>query len=230
MVRTPEAILRTSSLGAMHRILVAVISAIIVTVAEPIGFHADASLLAFQMIGRTGCVHGTSFVGLVRSDVVLAVVHAVADQILGDATVICTSKLAVGAGRIDAALLVAAIAAIVLMITFPRFKYTPAIITPEFIGTARVVRTVISILVRVIPAVIVAIASPHSGDTTTIAAGKFAGVAGDVLGHAHPVLVYQSTVVIAFAFDRPVHTWMTRLIATAIRNITRIYFTLLPGC
>lgn len=50
MIGTSEAVLRTSPLSAMNWILVAIVTAIVVAIAEPVGLHADVRLLALEMI------------------------------------------------------------------------------------------------------------------------------------------------------------------------------------
>lgn len=50
MIGTSEAILRTGPLRAMNRILITIVAAIVITVAEPVGLYTDVCLLALQMI------------------------------------------------------------------------------------------------------------------------------------------------------------------------------------
>lgn len=142
VIRATEAVLRTSALCAVKWILVAVVAAIVVTVAQPIGFHADVGFVAFEMIRRTSGVGGASLVRLVRSDVVLAVVDAVAQLRVGYATVIGAGELALGARRIDATLLVAAVATVVLVVALPRLEDATAVVAAELVGAARVISCV----------------------------------------------------------------------------------------
>lgn len=214
----------------MQGIFITVVSTIVIAIAQPVWFHADVGLLAFQMIGRTGCVHGTAFVGLVGCNVVLAIIDTVADQVLGDATVVGTGELTLSTRRINAAFLITAIATIVLVITFPGFEDASAVVASKFVGATRVVGTVIGVLVGTVSAVIVAVTGPHPRYTTTIPAGKLAGVTGDILWHAHPVFIHKPTVVIAFAFNGSIHAWMARLIASTLEDIARVYFALLSTC
>lgn len=78
VVRAPETVRRARTLRTVHRVLVAVVAAIVVAVAQPIRFHAYVRLLALQMVRRARYVLRTPVVRLVRSRVVFAIVHAVA--------------------------------------------------------------------------------------------------------------------------------------------------------
>ena len=76
------------------------------------------------------------------------------------------------------------------MIAFPRAKDTPAVAAPELGGLARVLRAVVGVLVGIVPAVVVAIASPQPGDALAVAAGELVAVAGGhVAVNAHLALV-----------------------------------------
>jgi len=92
MIGTSETVLRTGPLSAMNRILVAIVAAIIVAIAEPIGFHADVRLFALEMIYRACSIARTSLMCLVGSNVVFAVINAVAYLRLWDAAVIGTGE------------------------------------------------------------------------------------------------------------------------------------------
>lgn len=65
-----------------------------------------------------------------------------------NATEIRTGEFSVRARRINASNLVGSIFAVVFMIAFPRFEYTPAVGTSELVGTARVVSCEIKSLLR----------------------------------------------------------------------------------
>lgn len=78
VVRAPEAVGRARALRTMYRVLVAVVAAIVVAVAQPVRFHAYVRPLALEMVGRARHVLRAPVVRLVRRGVVLAVVHAVA--------------------------------------------------------------------------------------------------------------------------------------------------------
>lgn len=65
VIGAPEAVLRAGPLGAVQRVLVAVVPAIVVPVAEPVGLHADVGLLALEVVGRAGGVAGAAPVGLI---------------------------------------------------------------------------------------------------------------------------------------------------------------------
>lgn len=139
MIRTAKAILGTSPLGAVQGILVAVVAAVVVSVAQPIGLDANIRLLALEVIGGTGRVPRAAFVGLVTGDVVLAIVDAIADLGLRYAALVGTGELARGAGTIGAALLVRAVLAIVLVIALPRLEDAAAVVAAELVRAARVV-------------------------------------------------------------------------------------------
>jgi len=139
VIGTSEAVLGTGSLGTVNWILVAVVAAIIVTVAKPVRFHADIRLLAFKMIQWTRSVTGTTLVRLVGRNIVFAIVDTVAHLRLRNAAIIGTGKFARCTGWINASLLVATIPAIVLVIALPRFKYASAVVATELIRTARVI-------------------------------------------------------------------------------------------
>lgn len=138
MIRTSEAVLRAGSLGAVQWILVAVVAAVVVAVAEPVGLDADVGLLALEVVGRASRVHRASLVGLVRGDVVLAVVDAVADLGHRDAALIRAGELVGSAGLVGAALLIAHVLAVVLVVALPRLEDATAIVAAELVGTARV--------------------------------------------------------------------------------------------
>lgn len=78
VVGAPEAIGRARALRTVHRVLVAVVAAIVVAVAQPVRLHAYVGLQALEMIRRARDVLRAPVVRLVRRRVVLAIVHAVA--------------------------------------------------------------------------------------------------------------------------------------------------------
>lgn len=79
MIRTTETVLWTRALCTMQSVLITVITTIIVAIAQPIWFNANICFLAFEMIGRAGCVLWTTFVRLIGSGIVFAVIDAIAD-------------------------------------------------------------------------------------------------------------------------------------------------------
>lgn len=89
---------------------------------------------------------------------------------------------------------------------------------------------VTAVLVRVVAAVIVAIARPHSRDASAISAGELIPITSDVLWYTHSIFVHQSAVIIAFAFRRTIVARMAGLIAAAIVDLARINGTLLSSC
>lgn len=78
VVGTTETVGRASALRTVNRVLVAVIAAVVVAVTQPVRFHANVRLFAFEMVGRTRDVLRATVVRLVRRRVIFAVVHAVA--------------------------------------------------------------------------------------------------------------------------------------------------------
>lgn len=228
VVRAPEAVLRAGSLGAVKGILVAVVAAVVVTVAEPVRFDAYVRRLALKMVRRTGGVLRASLVGLVGGDVVLTVVHTIADLNLRYATVIGAGEFAGGAGRIDAALLVASVTTVVLVIALPRLEDAASVSASELVGTARVVGAVVGVLVGAVTAVVVTVARPHPRYASAVSASESAGVAGDVLRHAHPVLVDEPTGVVALALGDGFRSGMARLVATAVAYVAGVHLAELP--
>jgi hypothetical protein len=65
VVRAPEAVGWTRSLRTVHRILVTIVPAVVVAVAQPIRFHAYVRLFTLQMVRRTCDVFRTPVVSLV---------------------------------------------------------------------------------------------------------------------------------------------------------------------
>lgn len=139
MIGATETILRACPLGAMHRILIAIVAAVVVTVAEPVGFHADVRLLALEVIRGTRGVAGATLVSLVRGDIVLAVVDAVAHLRLRYAAVVGAGEFACRARRVNASLLVAAIPAVVFVVALPRLEDAPTVVATELVRAARMI-------------------------------------------------------------------------------------------
>jgi len=94
VIRASEAVLRTSSLSAMNRILVAVVTAIIIAITKPVGFHTDIRLLALEMIQWTCGIAGTALMRFIGGDVILAIINTVAHLRLRDAAIVGAGKLA----------------------------------------------------------------------------------------------------------------------------------------
>lgn len=139
MIRASETVLRAGPLGAMNRILITVVATVIVTVTEPIGFHTDVCFLALQVIQRTRSIARTTLMSLVRSDVVLAVVDAVAYLRLWDAAIVGAGEFARGAGWVNTSLFVATVATVVLVVALPRFEDAPTVVATELVRAARVI-------------------------------------------------------------------------------------------
>lgn len=136
MIGTAEAVLRTGPLSAMNRIFIAIVAAIVVAVAEPVGLYTDVRLLTFEMIQRARSIARASLVRLVRSNIVLAVINAVAHLRLRDAAVVGAGEFSWRAWWIHAAFLIATVSTIVFVIALPRFENTPAVVATELVRTA----------------------------------------------------------------------------------------------
>lgn len=102
MIWASEGIRWASSLCAMNRILVRIITAVIVTITKPVRFNANVGLFTLEMIRGARHVHWTSLMRLVRSRVVFTVVDSVADLRLRNAAPVQACKFPVGTGRIFA--------------------------------------------------------------------------------------------------------------------------------
>lgn len=139
MIGTSEAILGTSSLGAMNRILITIVTAIIITIAKPVRLHANVCLFAFEMVQWACSVARAALVCLIGSEVILTIVDAVAHLRLRYASIIGTGEFAHCAGWIDAPLFVATIAAVVFVVALPRFEDAPAVVAAEFVRAARMI-------------------------------------------------------------------------------------------
>lgn len=216
MVGTPETVLRTRSLRTMQYILVRIVTAVIVTVAQPIRFDADVGLLALQMVIGTRRILWTHFMRFVGRRIVLAVVDPVADLCLRNATSVLARELSVDARRIRAALLVRTVFAVVLVVTLPRLEDTPSVVAAILVGRARMERTVVGVLVRVVTTIIVSVARPHSRNALAVHAVELAGVARQVLGHAHSAFVHQLRIVVASTFRLTVQSRMATLRASTV--------------
>lgn len=136
VIGTAEAVLRTGPLSAMNRIFIAIVAAIVVAVAEPVGLYTDVRLLTFEMIQRARSIARASLVRLVRSNIVLAVINAVAHLRLRDAAVVGAGEFSWRAWWIHAAFLIATVSTIVFVIALPRFENTPAVVATELVRTA----------------------------------------------------------------------------------------------
>lgn len=139
VIGTSEAILWASSLGTMNRILITVVATIIVTVAEPVRLDANVRLFAFEVIQGACSVARTTLVCLIRSNVVLAVIDAVAHLRLRNAAIVGTGEFTWRTGRINASFFVATVPTVILVIAFPRFEDTSAVIATELVRTTRMV-------------------------------------------------------------------------------------------
>lgn len=138
VVGAPEAVLRARSLGAMQRVLVGIVSAVVVAVAEPVRFHADVGVFAFKVFRGASSVVAASLVGLVRGDVILAIVNSIAHLRHRNAAVIEASEFSVGARRVVAVLFVRTVFAVVLVVALPRLENAAAVVATELVRRTRV--------------------------------------------------------------------------------------------
>ena len=163
--------------AAVERVLVRVVPAVVVAVAEPVRLHANGGRLAGEVVGRAGDVAVPArALALVRRLVVLAVVDAVAHLALGDAAEVVAGELAVDALGVVAALLVSAVAAVVLVVAPPGGEDAPAVAAAELSRLAGVLRAVVGVLVGAVAvaAVGVAVAGPQPADALAVGAGELA--------------------------------------------------------
>lgn len=91
------------------------------------------------MIRHARSIMGASLERLVRSNIVLAIIDAVAHLRLRDAAVVGAGELSCGAWWINAAFLVATVPTVVLVIALPRLENTSAVVATELVRAARVV-------------------------------------------------------------------------------------------
>jgi hypothetical protein len=160
--------------GAVIRILVRIITAIVVTIAQPIRFNANGSRSTFQMIIRASDV--TILAGIfrfVRRGVIFAIIDAVAYLTIGYAPMIFASEFSSTAILVITILLIGSIPAVVLMVTLPSAEDAPAIGTPELRRFASVSGAIIFVFIRIVATIVVTVASPKSGYAFSVSANKF---------------------------------------------------------
>lgn len=63
----------------MQRVLIAVVTAVVVSITQPVWFYTDVCLFALEMVHRAGCVAWTAIMSLIRSHVVFTIVDAITD-------------------------------------------------------------------------------------------------------------------------------------------------------
>ena len=108
------------------------------------------------------------------------------------------------------------------MIAFPRLEDTTAVAATVLDRAARVERTVALVLVGIVTAVVVSVASPQAGDAFAVGAVELVAFARQIPADAHPVVVDQFRIVVAFAFRRSVNRRVTRLGASSVVERARI--------
>lgn len=164
MVRAPETVLWTRSLCTMQWIFVTIVTTIVIAIAQPIRFDANIRFFAFQMIRWTRRVLWTAFVCLIGCAIIFAIVDAITDLSLWYASTVQTGEFTIDTWRIRTAFFVGTIFAVVLMITFPRFEDAAAVVAAELVWRTRMECTIVRIFIAVITAIVVTIASPHTGN------------------------------------------------------------------
>ncbi len=103
------------------------------------------------------------------------------------------------------------------MIALPSAEYASAVAATEFRWLARMLRTVVFVLIGVISTVVVAVASPQAGDALSVAASELVAVAGGHVGtDAHLALVYRGQAAGATADGGVVRTRVTGVGATTV--------------
>lgn len=139
VIGTSEAILRTSPLRTMNWILVTIVAAIIIAIAEPVGLHTDVRLLAFQMIQRACSVSRASFMRLIGCDVVFTIINTVAHLRLRDAAMVGASEFSRCARWVNAAFFIATVPTVVFVVALPGFKDASAVVATELVRAARMI-------------------------------------------------------------------------------------------
>ena len=77
-IYSPEAVGRAGPITAVEFILIAVVPAVVVAVAKPVGLHADGGVLTLEVV-RGASHFWATVLGLVRRMFVLAVIDTVAN-------------------------------------------------------------------------------------------------------------------------------------------------------
>lgn len=156
----------------VHRGLIALVVAVIFTIALPLAGAQTAPVRTAELIGATGRI--LTLRGLIGA--ISAVTVMVTHEVLGDALAILAHELAVIAGAIVQAAgcdaLIGAISTVFVTITEPAIRDTHmGAWAGEGVGAARLAFTV-SRLVRAVPAVITTITQPLLGDAAMVLALK----------------------------------------------------------
>lgn len=103
------------------------------------------------------------------------------------------------------------------MIALPSAEYASAVAAAEFRWLASVLRAVVFVLIGVISAVVVTVASPQAGDALPVAASELVAVAGGHVGaDAHLALVDRGQAAGAAADGGVVRTRVTGVGATTV--------------
>ena len=128
-------------------VLIRVVPAVVITVAEPKGFDANVGRVALEMTRRAGGVAFTAIHCFVGGIGVFAIVDAVTDGCHCDTALIGAGELAFSASGVSAAFFIGVIAAVIFVVAFPRFENAAAVTASVLDWTARVKRTVAFVFV-----------------------------------------------------------------------------------
>lgn len=227
VIGTSEAILRTGGFGTVNRILVGIISAVVVAIAEPIRFNADVCLLAFQVTRGARRVPWTPFVRFIRCRVVFTIIYSVTYLRHGDTALVITGEFTGGAGRVVTVQFVRAVLAVVFVITFPRAEDASPVVATELARVTRVKHAVFDIFVAVVSTIIISVAGPHPRNALPVGAIEFVRFACQVSCDAHPPIVDQLCVLVTFAFGFARWSGVAALGASSIADVAGIDLALL---
>lgn len=222
-----ELIAAARSGGAINRIFIAPVPAVIVSVTQVTWRNTDGSTLAFYVPRLTSADRAVSFI---RSAVVIAVVPAIADQLQRDAPPVFTGELcgAVAAWE-KTPFLVAVVTTVIVVIAAIMIGDTFPIGTGEGSGLADVKCTQRFQLVAAVPTVVVIITFPGLGDAVPIETGEL-GIATPGTSVTDTVLIIIGQVPVAFMWTLAlscIWTWCTDMAAAPIKRFTRIATLLL---
>lgn len=227
MIRASEAVLWTRTRSTMQHILVGIITTIVISITQPIRFHANIGLFALQMIFRASRILRTLLVRLVGRTVVLAIVHTIANLCLRNTAPILTGEFTMITRIICASHLIRTVLAVVVVITHPRLEYATSVLAAILVRRTRMERTIVGVLIRVIATIIFTITRPHSRNALSVHAVEFTMIAGVVLRRTHSTFVHYLRVIVAATFCQTIQTRMTALRASTVVLQTRIGSALL---
>jgi hypothetical protein len=79
VVGTAETVARAGALRTGRIVLIRIVTAVIVSVAEPERFHANVGRIAFEMVRWASCVPRATIAGFIRRISVFAIIYSVAN-------------------------------------------------------------------------------------------------------------------------------------------------------